>query len=119
MLRRLFGLPERSEMPPLVEGEVISLNRPLRRCAIAATYLVILAALSLLVYLMYGKSVLLAVSLTCFLLAFPLVGNVIVFLRVRPRLVLGLDRIQSASSIRDVDWEIKYGEIAEIKLFSK
>jgi hypothetical protein len=120
MLRRLVGLPERSEMPPLVDGEVISLNRPLRRSAIAATYLVILIVLSLLVYTMiYRKPVFLLFSFSCFLLAFCLVGNVFLYLRLKPRLILGDDRIQSASLVRDVEWEIKYDEIAEIKLCTK
>jgi hypothetical protein len=118
MLRRLLGFPERSEMPPLVDGEVISLSRRLKPVIAAAIYSGILTLLPLLIYLFYPVRALLAISLFFSMFAALFVGGVALYLKFKPRLVLGLDRIQWASGLTDVDWEIKYDQIAEIRLFT-
>jgi hypothetical protein len=118
MLRRLLGFPERSEMPLLVDGEVISLNRRLTPVVAAAVYSGILTLLPLLVYLFYPVRALLAISFFFSMFAALFVGTVALCLKFKPRLILGVDRIQCASGLTDVDWEIKYDQIAEIRLFT-
>lgn len=118
MFRRLLGFPERSEMPLLVDGEVISLNRRLPSLVAATIYSGILTLLPLLVYLFYPVRALLTISFFFSMFAALFVGTVAHYLKFRPRLILGVDRIQCASGLTDVDWEIKYHQIAEIRLFT-
>ena len=105
-------------MPLLADGEVISLNRGLTSVVAAAIYSGILTLLPFLVYLFYPIRALLAISFFFSMFAAPFVGGVALYLKFKPRLVLGLDRIQCASGLTDVDWEIKYDQIAEIRLFT-
>src|SRR5713101_2843343 len=120
MFRRMFGFPEPIEMPPLVDGEVISLSRPLSRFVMVAIYFGILSFLPVLVYLLfYREPALLRFSISCAFCSLVPIGTVIILIVFKPRLILGYDRIQCASRLRYAHWEVKYEDIAEMKLFSK
>ena len=120
MFRRLLGFPERSEMPPLVDGEVISLSRFLTRTVALAIYLLIVSLLLFFVFLVLNQDrFFLGGAVICAFCAIGPLGMVLTLIVFKPRLVLGRDRIQSASRLRDVDWEVKYEDIAEMKMLVK
>jgi len=120
MFRRLFGFPERREMPPRIDGEVISLIRFPPREVFVAIYTIVVSLLLLLVFLFINHDrALLAMSIVCALAAVAPSGLAVVFIVFKPRLILGWDRIQCASFPMWIDWEIKFQDIAEIELVSK